>query len=312
MQQIAFILFLFLWSVGSLGSAETLVLKSGESVEGSVVERTGTYIKIDFNGVPLTYFLEDVESIDGIKVALEKKEENSPVTSIPGVGFKVIAKENKDFLKDKKNNSLIHKKEGEAHEGKILRRVKDIIWYDIGSGVDVGISTENVDFIETTSPDILTNTYINDPYGIFLQGPKDWVMVTPEGWYKETRRWSPSQLVYFYKYPPEEKTVPAMGFSLEKDVPDATALDYVRERHRLLKKAVFPDLRIVQGPVEVDVNGMKWIRSVGETQQLKTLEYYLLKNGILYGFGCVSSPGDFEADSVIFEEVIKSFELRSH
>lgn len=54
--------------------AETVVLKSGKSVEGKILEKTDTYIKIDLLGTTLTYFLEDVEKIEEAKV--EPKEEN--------------------------------------------------------------------------------------------------------------------------------------------------------------------------------------------------------------------------------------------
>jgi len=49
-------------------SAETTILKSGKTVKGKIIERTDEYIKIDFHGVPLTRYLEDIESIDGVKV----------------------------------------------------------------------------------------------------------------------------------------------------------------------------------------------------------------------------------------------------
>jgi hypothetical protein len=45
--------------------AETIVLKSGKTVEGKIIEKTDKYIKIDFQGVPLTYFIDEIESIDG-------------------------------------------------------------------------------------------------------------------------------------------------------------------------------------------------------------------------------------------------------
>jgi len=48
--------------------AETIVLKSGETVEGKLIEKTDKYIKIDFQGVPLTYFFDEVKSIDGAKL----------------------------------------------------------------------------------------------------------------------------------------------------------------------------------------------------------------------------------------------------
>ena len=48
--------------------AETIVLKSGKTIEGKLIEKTDEYIKIDFQGVPLTYFFDEIESIDGKKL----------------------------------------------------------------------------------------------------------------------------------------------------------------------------------------------------------------------------------------------------
>jgi len=49
--------------------AEIVVLKSGKTIEGGIVERTEKYIKMDVFGVPLTYYIDDIESIDGKKIA---------------------------------------------------------------------------------------------------------------------------------------------------------------------------------------------------------------------------------------------------
>lgn len=48
--------------------AETIVLKSGEIVEGKLIEKTDKYIKIDFQGVPLTYFLDEIQSVDKVDI----------------------------------------------------------------------------------------------------------------------------------------------------------------------------------------------------------------------------------------------------
>lgn len=48
-------------------SAETIVFKSGHKIEGKIIERTDEYIKIDFYGVPVTHYLDEVETIDGQK-----------------------------------------------------------------------------------------------------------------------------------------------------------------------------------------------------------------------------------------------------
>jgi len=51
-------------------------LKTGNSVKGEVIEETEHYIKIDFYGTPLTFFFEDIESIDADdeKLASPEKE----------------------------------------------------------------------------------------------------------------------------------------------------------------------------------------------------------------------------------------------
>lgn len=62
---ILFLIILFLFPI--LVSAETITLKSGKTVEGKLIEKTDKYIKIDFQGIPLTYYLDEIESIDGQK-----------------------------------------------------------------------------------------------------------------------------------------------------------------------------------------------------------------------------------------------------
>lgn len=60
--------------------AETIVLKSGKTIEGKIIEKTDEYIKIDFFGVALTYYLSDIESIDG-KILTESSLYKSDTTT---------------------------------------------------------------------------------------------------------------------------------------------------------------------------------------------------------------------------------------
>ncbi|MDD4898969.1 MAG: hypothetical protein PHT31_01065 [Candidatus Omnitrophica bacterium] len=46
-------------------SAEVIALKSGKKIEGKIIERKDNYLTIDFEGVALPYFYEDIETIDG-------------------------------------------------------------------------------------------------------------------------------------------------------------------------------------------------------------------------------------------------------
>lgn len=55
--------------------AETVVLKSGKTVEGKLIEKTDKYIKIDFQGVPLTYYLDEIERVDENKLTSRQAEE---------------------------------------------------------------------------------------------------------------------------------------------------------------------------------------------------------------------------------------------
>ncbi|MFA5090977.1 MAG: tetratricopeptide repeat protein, partial [Candidatus Omnitrophota bacterium] len=45
--------------------ADIIKLKSGAKIEGKITEKNAQLLKIDYEGIILTYFLEDIESIDG-------------------------------------------------------------------------------------------------------------------------------------------------------------------------------------------------------------------------------------------------------
>jgi len=62
-----FLVFIFCLAFNPL-FAENIVLKSGESINGKIVEKTDKYIKIDFDGASLTYFPDDIKTIDGVEV----------------------------------------------------------------------------------------------------------------------------------------------------------------------------------------------------------------------------------------------------
>lgn len=60
--------------------AEVIILKSGEKIEKQIIEKADSYIKVDFHGAPLTFYLDEIESIDGmaiveVPVAVSEKED---------------------------------------------------------------------------------------------------------------------------------------------------------------------------------------------------------------------------------------------
>lgn len=64
--------------ISSVAFAETVVLKSGKTIEGNLLEKTDKYIKIDFEGVVLTYFLDEIAHIDK-----ENKDDSSLSKNTP-------------------------------------------------------------------------------------------------------------------------------------------------------------------------------------------------------------------------------------
>ena len=46
-----------------LGFSETILLKSGQKVEGRIVEKTDKYVKLDFQGVDLVYYNDEIDSV---------------------------------------------------------------------------------------------------------------------------------------------------------------------------------------------------------------------------------------------------------
>jgi tetratricopeptide (TPR) repeat protein len=47
-----------------IASADTVYLKTGQKVEGKIIEKTNEFIKIDFTGVVLTYWLDEIEKVE--------------------------------------------------------------------------------------------------------------------------------------------------------------------------------------------------------------------------------------------------------
>ncbi|MBF0522959.1 MAG: hypothetical protein HQL24_07900 [Candidatus Omnitrophica bacterium] len=67
---------LFLFLITTLSFAEKIQLKSGEIVEGTIVERSADYIRMDTGlGVNVTYYFDEISTIDGNSPE-KKKEEN--------------------------------------------------------------------------------------------------------------------------------------------------------------------------------------------------------------------------------------------
>jgi len=83
--------------------AETVVLKSGKTVEGKLIEKTDKYIKIDFQGVPLTYFSDEIESVDRVNIdGTEKRVNIQPTIFKAGINLRATGYDWVKYSQDEK------------------------------------------------------------------------------------------------------------------------------------------------------------------------------------------------------------------
>lgn len=316
---IVVLLLMFLFFSSSI-FAETIVLKSGKTVDGKLLGKTDKDIKVDILGVPVTYYLAEIESIDGIKVNIKasQTESSRKDSSLSSNELKIIPKSDiSSSLSSKNNNALLHYKSGKVIEAKITRRLKDEVLIEGTAGVEIGIGIKEIDYIETSIPNILTNFYVNAKYGITMQGPKDWVMVIPEGYYLEMLKWSDSQLVYFHKYPIEDMRLtgqvdPFISIVIDDNHPGIySGLDYALQRVEVLKNAM-PDLNVLSTPSEVTLKGEKWVKLEIESRNsnIRQENYFLLKNDLIYWVSFGAPPDSFASEIKIFKEAFNNIEIR--
>ncbi len=80
--------------------ADTIVLKSGKTIEAQIIEKNNKYIKVDLEGIPITYYREDIKSINGKDIEFKNPPEKSSLgeNSKPEIQTSA-SKENSDWTK---------------------------------------------------------------------------------------------------------------------------------------------------------------------------------------------------------------------
>lgn len=149
------ILVIMLFSIYPSVFAETVSLKSGKTIEGKILEKTDKAIKIDISGIPITYYFEEIESIDGEKLALPTKE--TKVSSPDSLGMQ--------SLETKKADKEVNVNLKSAEEAKAVRGLPfstAIITY-IDSG-DV-YSGEEIVYIDATNNKVSHDTMVTAKLG---------------------------------------------------------------------------------------------------------------------------------------------------
>ena len=61
--------------------ADTLTLKSGKEVTGKILERTSDAVRMDLEGVEITYFLDELEAINGQKITISSPAASSDIST---------------------------------------------------------------------------------------------------------------------------------------------------------------------------------------------------------------------------------------
>ena len=115
---------------------ETIILKSGQEIQGKITEKTSKYIKIDFDGVLLTYYLDEIRGI--------KEEPVSPENS---------------------GSSGIAKSSGREESEEIFRKINPAIVYITGK-TGAGEEPLGIGFIVNKSGVIFTSLHIFLTYKI--------------------------------------------------------------------------------------------------------------------------------------------------
>ncbi len=110
----------------SLTFAEVVVLKSGRTIEGEILEKTSGYIKINFRGVTLTYFLDEIDSINGEKIV--------PITVVDRIDKKDLLERIKATCKDAKRIQIKRIRD-ENIKGLLHSKTEEILEIDYEEGI---------------------------------------------------------------------------------------------------------------------------------------------------------------------------------
>jgi tetratricopeptide (TPR) repeat protein len=80
-KKLAIMLSLIFSFVSSSIFAETIVLKSGKTIEAKIIEKTDDSVKADIDGIPITYYLSEIDSIDGEKLEVPQPTQRTVVSA---------------------------------------------------------------------------------------------------------------------------------------------------------------------------------------------------------------------------------------
>ena len=134
--------------------AETIILKSGEKIEGKIVEKTDQYVKVEINGETSTYFADD---IDKIEVDQQMQEGEVVTPEAPKADNLDILKEAFQQMRNKEYQSAIgalNKAAKTDPNNPEIYTLAGIIYNYLGQYQDAVASFEKVADLQSNSPDL--------------------------------------------------------------------------------------------------------------------------------------------------------------
>ena len=91
---------------GQVNSSSEVVLKSGQKLEGKIIEKTDKYVKMDMGvGVPITYYTDEIASISVVNPPSEIKSGNENQVQNAGVSQYISDLESQDS--DVRQNAVV-------------------------------------------------------------------------------------------------------------------------------------------------------------------------------------------------------------
>jgi hypothetical protein len=271
--------------------AETVILKSGKRLEGTIVEKTDKYIKIDIGlGMPITYFLDEIENIE--VSSAPPKEKTETTLAEPKTADNI-------YLDEETGASLVFPEGWFVVSGKEKREQKK-------KEIEERFSAENFE-------EFMQKKQAKDESSVSptIQ-EKEATTAFFDKMKKVVLDFFP--LVSAYRYNPEitnDETNIIIQFRT-KDLTEFDRLETIKSEIQLMKnvtKGTFVEL-----PQEIIVNGIKGIRvGIESTRRgLPRIESYcyFLNADKEYSFVLLCNSQDYPTVKADFDKIINSLEIK--
>lgn len=124
--------------------ADTIVLKSGKTVEGKLIEKTDKYVKIDFQGVELTYFMDEIQNIKEDEEGVSFKENRAE--ELADSSFQPPKEKDAPQIFKQLSLAVVYIRAGSSQGSGFVIDKKGVVvtnWHVIGASGNITVSLNN-------------------------------------------------------------------------------------------------------------------------------------------------------------------------